>query len=77
MSIAIIGQGLVTLVASVVLWPLGGALVLANVAGVLMSRGIHRNLFAASAIAGAVGFTCVVVLGFDVSTSQEVTVVAR
>ncbi|WP_307504350.1 hypothetical protein [Clavibacter sp. B3I6] len=66
-----------TLVASVVLWPVGGVLILANAAGALMGRGTTRNLFAAIAIAGAVGFTSVVLFGFAVSTGQEVTVVRQ
>lgn len=76
----IVAQGLATVVASFLFLPVGGALVLVNVVGAVATRGGCRGLFATFAtfaIAGAIALLCVLVFGFQMSVSQEVSVVEQ
>jgi hypothetical protein len=71
----IVAEGLITLYAVMFLWPIGGVLVLGNIVGALVSRGVNRWMFTVLAAIGAIVFAVILLFGLAPSTDSVTTVV--
>lgn len=71
----IVAEGLITLYAAAFLWPIGGLLVLGNVVGALVSRGVNRWMFTVIAVLGAILFAFILLFGLAVSTESVPSIV--
>ena len=75
--VLIVVEGIVTVLLCLVAFPIGAALVVANAAMAIVTRGTNRKLFAVFAIAGAVVCIAVALILPGVSSSGELGPVVR
>jgi hypothetical protein len=66
-------EGLITVYATIFLWPVGGVLILANAVGAIVSRGVNRWMCAGIAVVGAILFLLILFFGIYASGDTVMT----